>query len=108
VEALGYLSLVVLFAWGRVDLWMTALFMTSAIVYGVMFSVGAVLLEEISFRRYPNPKHLALLLGIGILENFGYRQITVYWRLKGLWKYFRGETAWGKMERTGFARPKSA
>lgn len=108
VEALGYVSLIALFAWGRMDLWMTAMFMTASIVYGVMFSVGAVLLEEISFRRYPNPKHLALLLGIGILENFGYRQMTVYWRLKGLWKYFRGETAWGKMERTGFARPKTA
>ncbi len=107
IEAIGYLSLVGLLVWGRVDLMMTVLFLTASIVYGVMFSVGAVLLEEISFRRYPNPKHLALLLGIGVLENFGYRQITVYWRLKGLWKYWRGETAWGRMERTGFAQPKT-
>ena len=108
IEAIGYLSLAGLLVWGRVDLVMTALFIIASIVYGVMFSVGAVLLEEISFRRYPNPKHLALLLGIGVLENFGYRQVTVYWRLKGLWKYMRGETAWGRMERTGFARPTAA
>jgi cellulose synthase/poly-beta-1,6-N-acetylglucosamine synthase-like glycosyltransferase len=108
IEAFGYVSLIVLLALDRVDPTMTGLFLVAAIVYGVMFSVGAVLLEEISFRRYPNPKHLALLLVMGIIENFGYRQITVYWRLKGLWKYMRGEKAWGKMERAGFQQAKAA
>lgn len=108
IEMFGYVSLIVLLALDRVDPVMTGLFLLASIVYGVMFSVGAVLLEEVSFRRYPNPKHLALLLVMGVLENFGYRQITVYWRLKGLWKYLRGEKAWGKMERAGFRQPKAA
>ncbi|MCU0452313.1 MAG: glycosyltransferase family 2 protein [Bacteroidetes bacterium] len=108
IEALGYVSLLVLLALDRVDPVMTGLFVIAAIVYGVMFSVGAVLLEEISFRRYPNPKHLAVLLVMGVLENFGYRQITVFWRLRGFWKYVRGEKAWGKMERAGFRQPRGA
>ncbi len=108
IEAFGYASLVVLLALDRLDPVMTGLFLIAAIVYGVMFSVGAVLLEEISFKRYPNPKHLALLLSMGIIENFGYRQMTVYWRLMGFWKYVRGEKAWGKMERAGFHQAKPA
>ncbi|MGB2867129.1 MAG: glycosyltransferase family 2 protein, partial [Bacteroidota bacterium] len=78
------------------------LFFIVALVYGVMFSVGAVLLEEISFRRYPNPKHLALLLSFGVLENFGYRQLTAWWRMKAFYDYLKGERGWGTMTRKGF------
>jgi hypothetical protein len=33
--------------------------------------------------------------------------MTVYWRLRGLWKFLRGNKDWGKMERKGF-RPVTA
>ena len=101
-ELLGYLSLAVLWYLDAVNIQMTILFFIVALFYGVMFSVGAVLLEEISFRRYPNPKHLALLLSFGVLENFGYRQLTVIWRIKAFWDYMRGKNTWGTMTRTGF------
>jgi hypothetical protein len=38
----------------------------------------------------------------GIIENFGYRQLTLYWRLRGMLNYFRGVRAWGAMSRRGF------
>jgi hypothetical protein len=37
-----------------------------------------------------------------IAEGLGYRQMTVFWRLRGLWKFILGRTEWGVMERTGF------
>ncbi len=101
-EMLGYVSLVLLWYLDAVNVQMTIMFFIVALFYGVMFSVGAVLLEEISFRRYPNPKHLALLLSFGVLENFGYRQLTVLWRIKAFWDYARGKKGWGAMTRTGF------
>jgi hypothetical protein len=36
------------------------------------------------------------------MENLGYRQLTVYWRLRGFWNFLRGRKDWGKMERKGF------
>jgi len=42
------------------------------------------------------------LIGWASLENFGYRQLTVWWRLRGLVKYLRGKTDWGVMDRTGY------
>ena len=104
-EFFGYVTLAMLWWMGAVNVPMTILFFIVALFYGVMFSVGAVLLEEISFRRYPNPKHLALLLSVGVLENFGYRQLTMLWRIKAFWDYARGKKGWGSMQRTGFARP---
>jgi hypothetical protein len=81
---------------------MLLLFFIVSLFYGVMFSVGAVILEEISFRRYPRPRDLALLLAFGVLENFGYRQMTMWWRVRAFLDYFRGSTSWGQMQRSGF------
>lgn len=101
-ELFGYLVTLGMLVLGLLNMQMALLFFVVALFYGIMFSVGAVLLEEISFQRYPNPKDLALLLAFGVLENFGYRQLTVWWRMKGFWDYYRGKTGWGSMPRKGF------
>ncbi len=103
IEFFGYVAMVVLLAFGLLNLQLVLLFFIVALFYGVMYSVGAVLLEEISFQRYPNPRDLALLLSFGVLENFGYRQMTAWWRVKAFWDYFRGKKTWGAMQRKGFA-----
>ncbi len=38
-----------------------------------------------------------------LLESFGYRQLTVVWRLRGLVGFMRGRRDWGVMTRAGFA-----
>jgi len=102
IEMLGYVFVIVSYSMGAVHLQVLALFFVVAIIYGMLFSVGAVLLEEISFHRYPRARDLFRLIVYAILENFGYRQLTVLWRIKGLVDSFRGVTSWGAMKRTGF------
>jgi cellulose synthase/poly-beta-1,6-N-acetylglucosamine synthase-like glycosyltransferase len=106
VEATGYVVIPLTAAFGLLELRTFVLFLVVAIVYGVFFSVGAVLLEELSFRRYPRPEDLARLLLHSIFENFGYRQLTVWWRVRAFWDYLRGERTWGEMNRTGFTQVK--
>ncbi|HTP79532.1 MAG TPA: glycosyltransferase [Bacteroidota bacterium] len=103
-EFIGYVLMLAMLALGILNVTLTILFFIVALFYGVIFSVGAVLLEEISFRRYPNPRHLALLLSIGVLENFGYRQLTAWWRVKAFFDYATGERRWGVMTRSGFQK----
>ena len=62
----------------------------------------ALLLEELSFRRYGRVLDRALLVVWAALENLGYRQLTVWWRLRGIVSYIRGKRSWGKMTRKGF------
>ncbi|MDH3227508.1 MAG: hypothetical protein OEM67_10535, partial [Thermoleophilia bacterium] len=40
-------------------------------------------------------------LVFSVLENFGYRQLTAWWRLVGLWQGLHGRSSWGAMTRTG-------
>lgn len=106
IEALGYIAVIIGFIFNMVNIQMFILFFVVSVIYGVMFSIGAVLLEEVSFHRYPRLGDLIKLLFMGLLENFGYRQITVWWRIKGVWDYFRGVKTWGTMQRVGFASSK--
>ena len=34
--------------------------------------------------------------------SFGYRQLALTWRLRGLLSFLRGNRAWGEMRRQGF------
>ena len=37
-----------------------------------------------------------------VIENLGYRQLTLVWRIRGVVSYMRGKKSWGKMNRKGF------
>jgi cellulose synthase/poly-beta-1,6-N-acetylglucosamine synthase-like glycosyltransferase len=102
VEVWGYLVTAVGFALHVVDVPFALLFVMVAWGYGMLLSIWAVVLEEVSFRRYRRFGDLLGLLLYASLENFGYRQRTVWWRLKAFWSVFRQERAWGEMVRKGF------
>jgi len=104
VEVAGYLLAVVALSLGWLDLLFAQLFFLTAVVYGALISVVAVILEEVSFRKYPRLLDLLRLATYGFLENFGYRQLTVWWRLGGAIDFLRGRVEWGAMARRGFAR----
>lgn len=105
VELSGYIIIPLSYALGMLSFSFFALFLAIAILFGVILSTGSLVLEELSFRRYPKTSDLLKLVAVAFLENFGYRQLTVWWRVKGSWDYVRGKTAWGEMERKGFAKP---
>jgi cellulose synthase/poly-beta-1,6-N-acetylglucosamine synthase-like glycosyltransferase len=100
IEVVGYVLVVVGLVMGfvSVEVWLT--FFLVVISLGILLSVSAVLLEEISFHVYPKPRHVLLLVLAAIAENFGYRQLNAVWRLIGLVKWLRGGKAqWGEMSR---------
>lgn len=103
VEALGIVSSVAGLLLGAVDVPFAVLFFLCAYGYGLALTVCALLLEEMSFHRYEGMRDRLWLLLWALLENLGYRQLTVFWRLRGIYKYWRGRTEWGTMERRGFA-----
>ncbi|HVH87988.1 MAG TPA: glycosyltransferase family 2 protein [Terriglobales bacterium] len=99
VELLGYLSIVA--AWITGGLQMTSFL--EIIFYGIAFatmiSVGAVLLEEMTFRRYNRWEHVAKLILFCFLEHFPYRQLNMIWRLHGMLQYIRGDMEWRELKR---------
>lgn len=102
VELLGLAGLVAAFAFGAVDVEFAVLFFLAAYAYGLVLTVCTLLLEEFGYNRYEGIGDRFFLLLWAVLENIGYRQLTVLWRLQGMAKYLRGRSEWGNMERRGF------
>ena len=108
VEALGLLGLVLGVLLGFVDWSFAALFFLTAYGLGTALTALTLVLEDVSFHRYTTFRDRLMLFAWTLLENLGYRQLTVWWRLRGMWKYLRGRKDWGTMERRGFLpRPSS-
>ncbi len=107
IEAFGLVMLAVGLITGAINFAFAGLFFVTAYGYGLLLSIACILLEDVSFHRYTSGSDRLWLILWAVLENLGYRQLTVWWRLQGLWKFARGRTDWGAMERKGF-KPKAA
>jgi hypothetical protein len=107
IEAVGLIALAIGLATGAVDWTIAGLFYLTAYGLGTALTAFTLILEDLSFHRYETFRDRALLFWWALVENLGYRQMTVYWRLRGLWKFLRGNKDWGSMERKGF-RPVTA
>lgn len=100
VEVAG-LTVLLVAAWFGVVSWSSfLLFSALCFVTSMVLSVSAVLLDQLAYGMYRRPGQLAVLVLAAILEQFGYRQLTAYWRLCGLLRHLRKTpTTWGAMER---------
>lgn len=103
IEAAGLVTLALGLIFGIIDWNFAGLFYLTAYGLGTALTAFTLILEDISFHRYETFRDRALLFWWALLENLGYRQMTVYWRLRGLWKFLRGRKDWGAMERKGFS-----
>lgn len=104
VEALGLIGLAVGLIAGAVNLPFAFLFFLCAYGYAMTLTTGTLLGEEINYHRYEGVRNRLFLILWALLESLGYRQMTVYWRLRGLIKYLRRKSDWGMMERRGFRK----
>jgi cellulose synthase/poly-beta-1,6-N-acetylglucosamine synthase-like glycosyltransferase len=102
IEIFGYVLIPAFWLLGVLSLDYLWALLAVTFGFGVVISVGALALEEVELRRFPNARSLLILMGAAVLENFGYRQINNFWRLRGLWQFLRGAQGWGSMTRKGF------
>lgn len=102
VELLGYVLIPLAFIFGIVNTPFFLLFLLVAVLIGGLLSVTALFLEQTAFTRYTSTKEVAILAAYALLENFGYRQLTVLFRSLAFVDKLRSKEAWGRMERVGF------
>ena len=108
VEFLGYFMVPVALLFGMVPPTLYILFVCLALLYGGFLSVGAVLLEDLTYRRYPGFRDLITLLWYAMLENVGYRQVILYYRFQGFVRFLTGFRTWEKVIHAGSRRMESA
>ena len=103
IECMGLLSIFLAAALGVLNHSFLIQFAIYGYAFATLISIGSVVQEEITFRRYQRWTDVGRLLLYCMAEHFPYRQINMWWRLTGMWQYLRGNVAWEKAERTAFA-----
>lgn len=103
LELFGLIVVPLGLALGVVNLPYAALFLLLAYGYALLVTLAALLADEWAFHRHDRWRAIWIALAAATLENIGYRQLTVWWRLEGWWASLRGQRhVWGVMTRTGF------
>lgn len=102
VEVVGYTTIIVAALLGVLSREFFWLFLVYGYAFATMISIGAVLQEEITYRRYNDWRDMVRLIVFCFFEHFPYRQLHMIWRLQGLWQYLRGDVGWRPMRRVGF------
>jgi cellulose synthase/poly-beta-1,6-N-acetylglucosamine synthase-like glycosyltransferase len=103
LELFGIIIVPLALALHVVNLPYAILFLVLAYGLAVLVTLSAMAAEEWAFHRHERWRDLGLTLVASVLENFGFRQLTVWWRLEGWWASLRRKKqVWGVMTRTGF------
>ena len=114
LELLGYLTLPIFFLFGNLDYHYLLMFLLVSVAYGIFLSTLSIVMSAWpektaetdmkgkSLFYYTQIEDLFILFAAGVLENFGYRQLTLWWRLKGIFDFLKGKKGWEKFERKGF------
>jgi cellulose synthase/poly-beta-1,6-N-acetylglucosamine synthase-like glycosyltransferase len=101
LEIVGYSTIILAACLGCLSHQFFVEFLLFGYVFATLISVGSVLLEELNYRRYTRWRDVAWLLVYCLFEHLPYRQLTMIWRLRGMWEYLRGDVRWHELKRTG-------
>ena len=101
IEMVGYVMMLILIVTGALSRFFVFVFLL-AFLYGILFSLSAILFEEFSYKRYSGMKEITKLVIYSFLEQFIYRQLTVFWRVISFFNYKKGSRQWGTIKRNSF------
>ncbi|MER7901292.1 glycosyltransferase family 2 protein [Streptomyces sp. NPDC096046] len=78
-------------------------FLLAAYAYAMVVSLVSMAVEEYAYHRFSRWRDVWGAFVGATVENFGYRQCTAWWRLRGMWDALhRAPQVWGSMARSGF------
>jgi cellulose synthase/poly-beta-1,6-N-acetylglucosamine synthase-like glycosyltransferase len=101
IEIGGIITIVLAAALGALSREFFVQFMIFGYAFATVISLGSVLQEELTYKRYNDWRDVVRLVSFCFLEHFPYRQLHMMWRLQGLWEFIRGDMSWKPLERKG-------
>lgn len=102
-EIIGYLIFTTSLVLGHTTGVLIGLFFIVSVLFGMLLSMGALLIEEFDFHRYERWGDVFKLGLYALLENLGYRQLLSLWRALSLFAWSPKGKSWGYLARKGFA-----
>ncbi|WP_139492850.1 glycosyltransferase family 2 protein [Brevibacillus dissolubilis] len=107
IEVIGFISIPLAYLFGLLNVWFATAFFAASLIYGLILSLGALLLEEQNFRRYSRFSEILMLFIYSIVENFYFRPLNSWWKTVATFQVRKKKHAWGEMKRQTFQDPPS-
>ena len=101
VEFTGWIVIPVALLLGALNVQSLVWLVLLAFGAGLMNSLVGLLIDE-TYGHFNSSRDTSRLITMAIIENFGFRQMTVAWRIRALMGG-RSVKGWGNMERRGVA-----
>jgi len=102
VEFLGYIFIPLSYLFGLLQFNIFIIYLIIAFLLGATLSMGSILLEQVSFCKYTSLKDIFRLTLFALLENLGYRQLTILFRMEGILRFKALRHSWGTIDRKQF------
>jgi cellulose synthase/poly-beta-1,6-N-acetylglucosamine synthase-like glycosyltransferase len=96
-EAIGWLTLPALWLSGVAPSATMILFAAVSVLMSMSVSLAAVGLDALYFTHFRRATDRAIVVGAALLEPFWYRPLTIYYRLRAFYRFYRTihlKTAW--------------
>jgi cellulose synthase/poly-beta-1,6-N-acetylglucosamine synthase-like glycosyltransferase len=107
IELAGYILIPALWFFHLLDVNFAILFFILAVLYNVMLSLLALIVDDLLFQRYDRPTDLILMASAALLEFIGYRQILTVRRTAAFFTILFRRGHWGHVRRTTISDPHS-
>ena len=101
LEILGIVTIITAAVMGALSRGFFLQFLLFGYAFATVISIGSVLQEELTYKRYNDWQDVVRLVSYCFLEHFPYRQMHMIWRLQGIWQYMRGNNEWAPLKRKG-------
>ncbi len=102
IELAGYLWFVIHVGLGTMAPAVAALYFVVAFLLGFAISMQCLIMDDLHAGHFRGWRQRAVLALVALLEGFGYRQLVLAYRVRGMLGYLTGDRSWGTMTRQGF------
>ena len=99
IELMGYILIPVLWFFGMLEPSFAIMFFILAILYNIMLSLLALVVDDLLFQRYERATDLGKMMISAFLEFIGYRQILTVRRTMAVFTAMFRRKHWGRIER---------
>ncbi len=101
-ETCGYIVVPISWLLGIVNLQFLLIYFLFVVVFGMVLSLGSIIMESYSFHKFPGIKQVITLVLFALIDNFGYRQFNTIIRVMGAIGYRSNKHTWGSLSREKF------
>jgi cellulose synthase/poly-beta-1,6-N-acetylglucosamine synthase-like glycosyltransferase len=108
LEVIGWVTLPAFWWAGVLPPSALPLFVAVSVLLSTTVSLAAILLDAAHFGHFRRLRDRGRLIGCAIAEHIGYRQCIIYFRLRGIYRYYRGvhvKSGWSSPARAASSTP---